>query len=204
MKSITIASGTRFGSLVVLERVRGWRNEFRHKCLCDCGNHTLVPVAYLTSGRAHRCRDCGRKSGAKSIVTHGEGAKRNQTPEYKTWAGMKRRCEIPSDIGYHRYGGRGIKVCERWQDYSNFLADMGRKPTPKHTIEREDGNGAYEPRNCSWADRTAQARNTRSNRIVEFRGREMTLAEAAEIAGIGYSTAWQRLRRGVPIDWVRK
>ena len=99
------------------------------------------------------------------------------------------------------YGGRGIRVCERWQEFSAFFDDIGPKPYPQATIERRENDGNYEPSNCAWASRLVQSRNRRSNRIVEYRGRKMTLKEASELAGLPYLPVWLRVvRRGWPLD----
>lgn len=81
------------------------------------------------------------------------------TKLYRTWVAVRNRCGNPNNPSYPYYGGRGIKVCSRWDDYENFAADMGEPPTPKHTIERRDSNGHYEPDNCYWATRKVQSTN---------------------------------------------
>lgn len=106
------------------------------------------------------------------------------------------RCFDTNLPNYHRYGGRGITVCEKWQTFEGFFEDMGERPSDLHSIEREDNDGPYQKSNCCWGTDKQQARNRRSNRIVEFRGREMSLAEAVEIAALPYHAVKKRLNRG--------
>jgi hypothetical protein len=99
--------------------------------------------------------------------------------EYRTWVGMKARCYKPSSAAYYKYGARGITVCERWQTFENFLADMGPKPTPKHTLDRIDGSKGYSPDNCRWASHTEQQRNLKNNVYLEYNGKSMIAADWA-------------------------
>ena len=110
---------------------------------------------------------------------------------------MRERCRRPENVGWNLYGQRGIAVCERWvNSFENFLADMGMKPTPQHTIERKDVAVGYCPENCCWATPTDQANNRRSNRTYDFNGSTKTVAQLAKIAGIKYGTLWFRLQNG--------
>lgn len=115
------------------------------------------------------------------------------SPEYAVWNEMIARCTRPSSKGWQLYGGRGIKVCERWQKFVAFIEDMGPRPGPRYTVERVDNSGNYTPENCRWATFTEQARNTRKNRTLTAFGQTRTIAEWAEITGLKYMTLYQRV-----------
>lgn len=121
----------------------------------------------------------------------------SRLPEYGIWQAMKNRCNRPATRYYENYGGRGIKVCDRWMhSVVNFIDDMGLRPTSTHSIERIDNDGNYEPSNCRWATAAEQASNKRSNRYITVNGRRMTLAEAARQKGIKRGTFATRIYRG--------
>lgn len=122
---------------------------------------------------------------------------RTATPEYRAWVAMRHRCYVKTTRDYANYGGRGITVCERWREsYDNFLADMGCKPSPRHSIDRIDNFGPYSPENCRWATQSEQNRNRRSCRLLEFQGRTQTLVAWVEEYGLTRQTVSYRLRRG--------
>lgn len=124
-------------------------------------------------------------------------------PLYSVWQGMKRRCDNPNFPHYANYGGRGIRVCDRWKhDFQAFLQDMGDKPSPLHTIDRIDPNGHYAPENCRWATRKEQSRNIRNNRYVEIDGQRHLAADIAEKIGVKADTIIERVQRGLSIDAV--
>jgi hypothetical protein len=128
---------------------------------------------------------------------HGRGDPND--PTYRVWVDMRRRCSQPSRPEYANYGGRGINVCERWQEFRYFLADMGDKP-PGMTLERLDNDGHYEPGNCRWATYRAQNNNRRSNRVLEWDGRSQTLRQWADELGMGHSTLRRRLEAGWSVE----
>jgi hypothetical protein len=119
------------------------------------------------------------------------------TKTFSAWQNMRRRCNYPKFILFHRYGGRGIKVCERWLKFENFLEDMGVCP-PKFSLDRIDNDGNYEPGNCRWASRVQQARNSSHNVLLTVNGQTHCISEWAEIAGIGCATLRWRVKRGWP------
>lgn len=114
---------------------------------------------------------------------------------FKTWDSMRQRCRNPDNKDFANYGGRGISVCDRWNEFQTFLADMGERPSGM-TLDRIDVNGNYEPSNCRWATPKAQSRNKRNNVVVEFDGQQMTVAEWAEKTGIERKTLEYRIRAG--------
>lgn len=137
-------------------------------CKCDCGEEKVVISTNLTRGLTKSC-GCIR---IEKQIKHGHNTKERVSSEYNSWHSMKQRCENPNDDRFQDYGGRGIKVCDRWRFFDNFLADMGEKPSPSHSIDRIDVNGDYEPSNCKWATPKEQQRNTRlqKNNSTGIRG----------------------------------
>lgn len=113
--------------------------------------------------------------------------------EYGIWYMMHQRCNNPDHVAYHRYGGRGIKVCKRWSVFAVFLADVGPRPSPLHTIERKNNNRGYYPNNVRWATRKEQARNTPNCVFLTFNGQRKTMSEWGEITGLGVHIIWKRI-----------
>jgi hypothetical protein len=123
----------------------------------------------------------------------------SKTPEYRSWRMMIRRCTETKKHNYDRYGGRGIKVCERWLTFGNFVADMGQRPDGT-TLDRRDNDGDYEPGNCRWATTQEQNANKCMNRLVTHNGETKALFEWAKQYGLRYETLRSRLRIGWPFD----
>ena len=135
-------------------------------CRCDCGNETTVRGYDLKSGKVKSCGCYNREK--QSNLKHGQaGSGKKRNPVYSIWASLIQRCVNPNDRSWKHYGGRGIAVCDRWREsFENFLADMGERPTPKHSIDRIDVNGNYEPGNCRWATVSEQNLNRRNNTLI--------------------------------------
>lgn len=187
-------TGKRIGRLVVLsdsgERSKGsviWL------CQCDCGNTTKVSSANISPNRKHKTTSCGCYSREQSSLrnsTHRMTGK----PTYRIWHGMRTRCNNPNDHTWPRYGGRGIKVCERWYSFENFLADMGERPDGM-TLDRIDNDGHYSPDNCRWASKEQQDNNKSVNVFVTWRGKRQTLSQWSRELAINISTLWLRYSR---------
>jgi hypothetical protein len=151
--------GAKFGSLLVLGL--NSRNPVRWKCRCDCGNEAVVAPGHLKSGHTRSCGCLYTASVSamrKKMITHGM----SQTKIYRRWRGMITRCSVPSDTRYPWYGARGIKVCDRWKKFENFLVDMGMPP-PGMSLDRIDNDGDYKPGNCRWTTHQQNCGNRRSS-----------------------------------------
>ena len=125
---------------------------------------------------------------------------KSYSQEYRSWKMMHSRCSNPNDPAYKNYGGRGISICKRWNDPSLFIADMGPRPTPKHTLDRINSDKNYVPRNCRWATRREQLQNKRNTVWVIFKDRRMRLKEVSANTGIHYATLTYRNRKGLQLD----
>lgn len=191
--------GATFGRLVVLEYVGEIAGrQAGYRCRCECGREVVTAASRLRRGVTTSC-GCYR---AERILA--ARAKKRilpdspQDPVVAVWRSIVFRCINPKSPAYPRYGGRGVTVCERWRrSVHAFLEDMGPRPTPKHTVERVDNDGNYEPGNCRWATRKEQGRNKPGQNVrLTCGGRTKLLTEWAEETGMSVQTLWARLKRG--------
>jgi hypothetical protein len=168
---------------------------------CDCGKEIPVTVDKLRSGNTKSCGCMRYEWVAESKLKHGGSRRGRELPEYAIWCSMIKRCENPNETHYPHYGGRGITVCERWRnDFAAFLADMGSRPSPQHSIDRIDNDGNYEPGNVRWATDKDQARNTTRNHWITFNGETLCLVAWAERIGMSHVGLLNRLRKGWSIE----
>jgi len=191
-------AGKKFGRWSVV--AYAGRSKGKHSlwdCICECGTEKTVLGLHVVRGASKSCGCLSSETTAKRNISHGMTG----TPEHQTWQRMKQRCLYKKISNYHDYGGRGIKICDRWKDsFENFLADMGNKPSQKHSIDRIDNNGNYEPGNCRWATRTEQNRNTRQNRLLTFQGKTQCVSEWADELKIPAMA----IRRRLHCEWSTK
>lgn len=192
-------TGKRYGRWIVLgyagprKTASGKRKSGAWLCLCDCGNESEVSGNLLRLGKSKSCGCLANDLTRARYTGH-------DTVEYHIWHKMIDRCENPESTVYHRYGGRGISVCERWHVYEDFLNDMGSRPSIKHSLDRINNDGDYEPSNCRWATIREQARNRSDNLRIEYQGITLTLVEWSEKTGIPQATIGYRLRMGWSVD----
>lgn len=188
--------GTRFSRLVVIGEPFKQEGRFRVRCRCDCGNELVVRCLSLVNHNTSSC-GCLHKEGLSALSRkHGM----SKTPTYATYLNMVNRCTDTGNKKYADYGGRGIKVCDRWiESFENFLSDMGTRPANR-TLERINVEGNYELSNCRWATWKEQQNNKRSNRVIEYDGAALTLQQWAEKTGLSHSLIFYRLQRGWDIS----
>lgn len=181
MEYTDILTGTRIGRLVITGPfVRRDGHRF-YPCACDCGNAVSVRIDRLRNGRAKSCGCLRREKVKTNCRTHGEC----HSPEYIIWQAMKRRCSGTSKKHRRRYHDRGITVCSRWEtSFEAFLADVGRRPSRNHSIDRIDNDKGYEPSNVRWATRSEQQNNRHTNNVIYYKGERLTLTQLSQQTGV--------------------
>lgn len=189
-------TGLQFGRLTVLNRDGvSSCGGVKWRCRCSCGIEKTINGAGIKTGLVVSCGCYHRETTAQRLRIHGHLVNEKHSPEYMTWRAMLRRCKDENFTDYAIYGGRGIAVCDRWLEFTNFLADMGRRPDGS-SLDRIDSDAGYSPDNCRWATAKEQARNMRSNRMMTLDGVTKCVVEWSEELGIGQNTIRGRLFAG--------
>lgn len=204
-----IKIGKVFGRLTVASRIGriASRQGIFWRCDCSCGSTADVVTASLAKGATTSCGCYRSEATVKNKSVHGHRKNKKKSLTYVTYISMITRCLNKKAINYPRYGGSGVTICDRWlkgdghlTGFECFLADMGDRPSKKHSIDRKESLIGYEPGNCRWATSRQQSLNRSITRMVKFRGEQTPLSVAAEMAGINYGTALSRIYRGRPWD----
>ncbi len=182
MKAIILQEGYRSGKLTVISYSGiNKQGERTYNYLCDCGHIGKARAGILKRKKISMCTKCG----ALGNLKHGESLNGKKTKEFRAYSHMKERCLNKDHKEYKNYGGRGIKVCSRWiESYVNFINDVGRSPSSKHSLDRENNEGNYEPSNVRWTTSKTQNRNKRTNFWIEFNGKKMILTDWANYFGV--------------------
>jgi len=183
-------TGRRYGKLTVLRFGERKNKTTWWVCRCDCGTEKMVRQGSLRT-RGRSIVSCG----CITITHH-----MSKTSEYQCWKGILRRCLKSTCKTYVYYGGRGIGVCKEWLRFENFIADMGRKPSPRHEIERNNNDGPYCKDNCRWATRSEQNRNHRRVRFLTYQGITLCVTDWAKRLGVNRQMLYTRLSKGLPIE----
>jgi len=208
-----IEIGQRFTRLVVLGQ--GKKDRFQYiwtRCQCDCGTVLDVRGTHLRKGKTRSCGCLRREITRQNKTIHSQTKKGTVTPEYHAWLSMKKRVLDPSSHCFHRYGGRGITICEGWLNSSvTFLTDMGRRPSPQHTVERRNNNGHYScghckecktkgwVANCRWATQKEQANNRSTNHFLTYEEQTKTIQQWEDYLRFPQGLIGKRLHRGWPV-----
>lgn len=188
--------GSTFGRLTVLNYAGMQGAQHRWMCVCECGSIKPIQGGALANGTT---QSCGCMRAAKTGLVNSTH-RMTGTSIYKTWSSMRERCLHPKHKSYMRYGGRGITICERWNDFSLFLEDMGPRPSKAHSIERNNNDGPYCKENCRWATFVEQSNNKSNNRLLTYNGETLTLANWSKRRNLKQRTLFQRLERGWSIE----
>ena len=191
--------GEKFGRWTVIEKAEKRNGMPRLKCRCECGTEKEVYQKHLLSGASVSCGCFAKELARERAIKHCKEKathRMTNTRLYRTWINMKKRCYDVNYESYNIYGGRGIQICEEWQNFTAFMEwALNNGYTDTLTIDRIDVNGNYEPSNCRWATRKEQGNNKRNNHFITYNGITRTIAQWSEIIGINRSTLYARINR---------
>lgn len=184
----------RFGRLTVIEENGRINNRIAWLCRCECGNEVTLSSNRLLHKEGTKSCGCLRSEASANRATkHGHA----KTRIYEIWSSIKSRCDSPRNKNYSRYGGRGIKVCERWRDFESFYEDMKDGYQDDLTIDRKDNDGHYEPSNCRWVTQQQQLSNYSRNRFITINGETDTIKNMCIKYGVPYDKTFRRIKKGI-------
>ncbi len=196
MTKVLDISGQRYARLVALDFARIQRGNAVWVFACDCGALKSIDAHSVRYGATRSCGCLHSETAAAKNTKHGK----SHTPEYLTWKSMRERCGNPNVLNYHRWGGRGIRVCPEWDDFDLFLAHVGPRPSSKHSLDRINNDGNYEPGNVRWATAAEQARNRRNTQLFTINGTTRHLSGWAESVGISIQCLMHRMKIGLSLE----
>lgn len=200
-KHVKDIRGNRYGRLTAIKYVgTDNRSVSVWECRCDCGKTLDVTAHSLKKGHTRSCGCLKKDKFLERITRHGHASNTSRSPEYSAWVNLVARCSRTSHPQYRSYGGRGIKVCERWLKFDNFFHDLGSRPSPNHSIHRIDNDRGYVEGNVKWATWDEQSNAKRTNHAITFNGKTMNLMQWAKEIGVHYVTLHYRLKRGWSIE----
>jgi hypothetical protein len=186
--------GDQVKHLTIIERIPDRGGHPYYLCRCKCGKTKTVRISTVISGNVNGCNSCSK-------IKHGHNQVGQMSSEYKSWESAKQRVTNPNCEGYESYGGRGIAMCDRWlESFSEFLKDMGPKPSPHHTIERLDSDDGYYPGNCVWATLAEQNRNKKGVIRITHNGKTQCAAEWERELGFRDGAIREKLSKGLTFE----
>lgn len=189
MKKVDL-TGKKFGKLTVIEEASNIKGIIKWECICTCGNFTIVDGSNLRRGQSKSCGCLRTDENKRRISVYKQANPRL----YAIWGGMKSRCYNPKCNTFNNYGKRGISVCDEWNEFQPFMEwALSSGYNNELTIDRKDVNGNYEPANCRWATYKEQGNNQRTNRLATYSGETKTITQWAEIWGVSFYNALQKL-----------
>jgi len=193
-KKIEIKKGDIYGRLTIIEEIPGSSRKIPRKvlCRCICGVKKIFVLGELRRGKSTSCGCFQKENVRKQQLTHGMKG----TEIYESWHSMKQRCLNQNHKSFKDYGGREIKICDRWlNSFENFYKDMGDRPK-KMTIDRIDNNGNYCKENCRWATTKEQAKNRRNTVLIKYKGQTMCQSDWGRKTGLGIDVICRRIKNG--------
>lgn len=188
--------GKKFNMLTALSQEPTINYVKKFRCICDCGNYTVVEKSRLINGVIKSCGCLTKKSVSERAKIHGDNTLNGQKRLYRIWHNMKQRCKNQNNHNFERYGGRGITFCKEWENYKNFKKWSEENGYEENLfLDRINNDGDYCPENCRWVDSDIQMNNTRRNVFVEYKGEKFTLAQLAKKYNLKYSTLQTRIKK---------